>query len=298
MQVDNQKITQTANQYCNCQAQVQPESVINQPQTQPAQQYDYQYYQYPQNNIYPQAQPQSYTTQPAGGSAVNIQIFNPAVTTPGAQAPTYNVNAPNNYPNGAGVQNTHAQGCQCPQCQGGNNGTGTTTSTSTAGTNQTSGTSQSSSTTTTTNTDKKTEKKKVVQLTDEYIRNLENYLNSQDKEVRLNGAKEVFARLEEDTSRKDDKALTALINKMLQDPSEEIKLLALTALDTRIVTGDDYTKNVLEKMQATDGGFGQDAIDASKILLQMSGKQIEKEVPVTETKKTETKTEKTESRKE
>ncbi len=62
---------------------------------------------------------------------------------------------------------------------------------------------------------KKTEKRKVVELSDDYIKNLENYLNSQDKEVRMMGAKEVVARLQEDDSRKDDPALTALINKML-----------------------------------------------------------------------------------
>ena len=107
-------------------------------------------------------------------------------------------------------------------------------------------------------------------LTDEYIRNLENYLNSQDKAVRLSAAKEVFARLDEDTSRKDDKALTALVNKMLQDPSEEVKLHALAALEGRICNGE----------------YGQDAIDASRILLQMSGPTIEKEVPVDDLKRT------------
>ena len=56
----------------------------------------------------------------------------------------------------------------------------------------------------------KQEKRKIVQLTDDYIKTLENYLNSQDKEVRLMGAKEVVARLMEDESRKDDKALNAL----------------------------------------------------------------------------------------
>ena len=259
MQVDNQKIAQTANQYCNSCCSTQPQSVISQPQPNSgnAQKYDYQYYQYPQGNIYPQAQvSQSYTTQPSGASAVNIQIYNPAVTAAGAQGPTCNVNAPNYYP--------HGSGCCCEKCQGTNNEAAATDS----NTKTTEEKESSASSTTTTNTDKKTKKKTVVQLTDEYIKNLENYLNSQDKDVRLN--------------------------------AEQIKLIALTALESRIVTGDDYTKNVLEKMQTTDGAFGQDAIDASKILLQMSGKQIEKEVPVTQTTKTETKTEtqKTESRKE
>ncbi len=146
-------------------------------------------------------------------------------------------------------------------------------------------TSETKTTTTETSDDKKkTEKKKVVELTDTYIKNLENYLDSQEKDIRLNAAKEVYARLEEDESRKDDKALTALVNKMLQDPAEEIRLLALSALESRIVTGDDYTAGVLKQMQQSKDGYGQDAIDASKILLQMSGKQVEKEVPVKEKK--------------
>ena len=133
---------------------------------------------------------------------------------------------------------------------------------------------------------KKTEKKHVVMLTDEYIRNLENYLNSQDKAVRLSAAKEVFARLDEDPSRKDDRALTALVNKMLQDPSEEIKLHALTALEGRICNGDALTVELLKQMQQSNGGYGQDAVDASRILLQMSGQTTEKEVPIDDLKRT------------
>ena len=65
----------------------------------------------------------------------------------------------------------------------------------------------------------KTEKKKVVALTNDYIKTIENYLNSQDLEVRKMGAHEVVDRILEDSSRADDPALTALVNKMLQDPS-------------------------------------------------------------------------------
>ena len=132
---------------------------------------------------------------------------------------------------------------------------------------------------------KKTEKRKIVELTDNYIRNLENYLDSQDKQVRLNAAKEVYARLEEDESRFDDKALNALINKMLQDPSREIRFLALTALDGRLCKGDDYTIGVLQKMQSVnDDPLNQEAADASSILLKMSGRQVEKEFEAKEKK--------------
>lgn len=129
---------------------------------------------------------------------------------------------------------------------------------------------------------KKTEKRKVVELSDEYIKNLENYLNSQDKEVRMMGAKEVIARLQEDDSRKDDPALTALINKMLQDPDQKIRLLALSMVESRTCTGDDYTIGVLKKMQGGTSGYGQDAAQATSALLKMSGNIVEKEFEVKE----------------
>lgn len=225
----------------------------------------------------PATQPQAQNVQvPASMAGVNIQIFNPSVTPPGALPPTYNVNAPcypSNYYTG----------------QIGGQTTGTAQTTQTTSTTQTSND----------NDKKKTEKRKIVQLTDDYIRNLENYLNSQDKNVRLSAAKEVYARLEEDDSRCDDKALNALVNKMLQDPSAEVRVLALSALDSRIATGDDFTVKVLTNMQASKEAYGMDAEDASKILLKMSGKQVEKEFPVkndNKSGKTETKTEtKTES---
>ena len=69
---------------------------------------------------------------------------------------------------------------------------------------------------------------------------------------------------------------------MLQDPSEEIRVLAMAALQGRIVTGDDFTVNVLTRMQNDKAHYGMDAVDASNILLKMSGQQVEKEVPITE----------------
>lgn len=132
---------------------------------------------------------------------------------------------------------------------------------------------------------KKTEKKQIVELTDDYIKTLENYLNSQDTEVRLMGAKEVVNRLSEDSSRKDDPALTALVNKMLQDPSTSIRAIALSLVDSRTVLGDDYTVKVLQKMQNSKDGYGQDATQATSALLKMAGKTVEKEVEVPETPK-------------
>ena len=255
--VQQQNIPQQVKYNCNYNNSAAPtaqEQQIQQPAQAPVQ------YSYPQNYYVPQtqsqiqqaqtvqnqcvAQPQAQQPQnvqvPASMSGVNIQIFNPSVTPPGATPPTYNVNAPcypSNYytnPMGAGAMNGAGQT--------GNGGNGSAIGANT-GSEKNSETNKTSETET--KDGKKTEKKKVVQLTDDYIRNLENYLNSQEKDIRLSAAKEVYSRLEEDTSRKDDKALTALINKMLQDPSEEIRVLAMAALQGRIVTGDDFTVGVL-----------------------------------------------------
>ena len=250
-----------------------------------------------QNTVVQQAPPvqqptqvynQSGAQQPAPNYAgVNIQIFNPSVATPGG-SPVYNVNAPsyqtqpqNNTPQ-CYPSNYYTQQFINPNGQPG----------TPQGNNNVNENNSTNSNTTTTNTnEKKTEKRQIVQLTDEYIKNLENYLNSQDKEVRMMGAKEVIARLQEDDTRKDDLALNALVNKMLQDPYTPVKVLALGALDSRIVTGDDYTVGLLKNMQNTSSGYGQDALQASNILLKMSGQTVEKEFEVKDTKKTENKTE-------
>jgi hypothetical protein len=254
-------------QQCNCQQQgIQQNCNVPQYQTAPAQQ--------PQQVQYPQTQSQN--VQVPNYSGVNIQIFNPSVTPAGATAPVYNVNAPNYSSNP--VAGCYPSGYYTNQYgNAGQNSANTDTNSTTTKTENTT-------------TDKKTEKREIVQLTDDYIRNLENYLNSQDKEVRLMGAKEVVARLEEDHSRKDDKALNALINKMLQDPSTAVRILALSALDSRIVTGDDFTVGVLKQMQNSQSGYGQDALQASNVLLKMSGQTVEKEFEVkNKSQKTETK---------
>ena len=205
--------------------------------------------QYQTQPVQPQAQayaPQPAPIIPGSQSGVHIQIFNPSVGMPGG-APVYNVNAPSygtnpnqtpSYPSNY-YTNNWGQGCCVPQYPCSNvpgqsiNGGVTQTQNVTVnpipeynasnmpaqnGINtqqsqipqngQASATAAAS-----TDAGKKTEKRTIVMLTDDYIKNVENYLNSQDKEVRLMGAKEVVARALEDPSRKDDKALTALVNK-------------------------------------------------------------------------------------
>ena len=246
-QADQQGVNPQNNQPYGAQQQVmvQPNGMNNQ--------YPYQNGQQPINNVQP--------------VAANPYMANP-----------YN----NGFAEGYNAGYTNAINSQkiCPCC----NGTGHVNGMNANGVNSngmanTSATSSVNSTTTTTES-KKTEKRNIVELTDTYIRNLENYLNSQDKEVRLMGAKEVVARLQEDDSRRDDRALTALVNKMLQDPYQPVRFLALTMLDTRACTGDDYTVAVLQNIQQGKSGYGQDALQASQILLKMSGQTVQKEFEV------------------
>lgn len=282
-----QPIAQTQQVYAQPQQQVQSQAQQCPVQCQQAQVPQASQYQ---TSPIGQAQ-QGQNVQVPNYSGVNIQIFNPSVTPPGATAPVYNVNAPNYsqnpgcYPPNYYTNNYNANGA---------NGSNGADANGVNGANSQNNANSTINTTENKTTDKKTEKREIVQLTDDYIKNLENYLNSQDKEVRMMGAKEVLARLEEDHSRKDDKALNALINKMLQDPSTPIRVMALSALDSRVVTGDNFTINILKQLQNSKDGYGQDALQATDVLLKMSGQKVEKEFEVKDSDKKKTESKKSE----
>lgn len=207
----------------------------------------------------PQAQtvatsPQAQNVQVPNYSGVNIQIFNPSVVTPGANAPASTVNAPSysTAPGQAYPANYYTQNL-----------------------------AQTTPTPAPVVEEKpKTEKREIVQLTDEYVKNLEGYLNNQNKDVRLMGAKEVLARLQEDETRKDDPALNALINKMLQDPYSAVKFIAMAALESRVATGNDTTVKLLQTEQSKKAAYGEDSLKASNILLKMSATPTQKEFEV------------------
>lgn len=130
--------------------------------------------------------------------------------------------------------------------------------------------------TTKTETNNKKEKT-VIPLTDEYVKNLENYLNSDNSKIRLIGAKELMQRFKEDESRKDNRSLVPLLNKSLKDKSPSVRFLALTALQLGYSVGDDETVSILNKIaNENQDKFGQDAILASEILLKLSAPQAVK----------------------
>lgn len=117
-----------------------------------------------------------------------------------------------------------------------------------------------------------TKKKRIQVLTDQYIKNLEAYLNSPSEDLRKTAAQEVIKRLDEDRTRYNDAALNALINKMLLDPAcHKVKATALTALDTQLAQGNDNTVKILTDMAQNDKSRnGADAATAASILVKMS----------------------------
>ena len=113
-------------------------------------------------------------------------------------------------------------------------------------------------------------KKRIVALTNDYIKSLENYLNNNNDEIRVMAAKEVLTRLDEDKNRFDDPALTALLNKMLQDPNDTVRWAALSAFSANLAKGDDFTIELIQKMQNNPNSSKEDVVEAANILLKLS----------------------------
>lgn len=134
---------------------------------------------------------------------------------------------------------------------------------------------------------KNTKEKKIVALTDEYIKSLENYLNNPNTEIRTMASKEILKRLDEDKDRYDDAALNALLNKMLQDPSKLVRIAALSAFASQLASGNDYTVTLLQNIQSNPSADKEDVLQAADILLKMSAGVEVKNVPIPETNNTE-----------
>lgn len=126
---------------------------------------------------------------------------------------------------------------------------------------------------------KNSKQKRIVALTDEYIKSLENYLNNPNDEIRLMASKEILTRLDEDKDRYNDAALNALLNKMLQDPSKLIRVAALSAFASQLASGNDYTITLLHNIQQNPSADKEDVLQAADILLKMSAGTEVKNIP-------------------
>ena len=263
----------------------------------------YQQYQQPQQ---PAAQPQAAQYQPVAAvqqpamqaplqyrpqtipvgpnaSAVNIQIYGPTAYGTGASASTAAQPYPpqpypyyphpsqyQGYPYGIHSGNINGNG----NVNGSGNIVGDGSGNASANVNTNTNTNI---TTNTSDTDGTKKNEKIVALTDEYIKSLENYLNNQDPKIRMQAINEILKRFKEDKSRMNDVALTALLNKALQDPSASVRFMALTILDVGYASGNEETLNILKQVEHQSGSTiqAEDARLASQILLKSSGNTVE-----------------------
>ena len=125
----------------------------------------------------------------------------------------------------------------------------------------------------------KTKKKDVVPLTDERIQSLERYMENPNEQVRIMGAKELMLRFKEDESRKNDAALTALLNMSLQDKSNNVRVIGMTSIAAGYAAGDKNTAILLDKLQQKRSNYNEDALLAANALIKMSSQTQKVEVP-------------------
>ncbi len=118
-------------------------------------------------------------------------------------------------------------------------------------------------------------KKKIVELTDEYIKSLENYLRNNDPSVRRTGIIDLIKRYEEDSSRYDDPALTALLNIALQDPKTDNRVLAMSVIAAEQAHGDQNTISLLQNMQSSDKLYNQERKMALEAALKSAQNKME-----------------------
>lgn len=207
-----------------------------------------QVYNYPTSSIYGTGQPQA-------ASGVNIHIYNPSAI--GGPSSNSVANATYGMPN---------------------NGTGQVVNQQYPTQLQPSASSAIANTSLNTEkTEDSQKKKQVVELTDDYIKTLESYLKSADADVRKSGIIDLVHRYEEDSSRYDDPALTALLNIALQDPNANNRLLAMSPIAGEQAHGDENTINLLKSLQTSDKLYGQEAKMANEALLKSA--QTKKEIP-------------------
>lgn len=167
---------------------------------------------------------------PPGSSGLNIIINNPTVATPGSN-PMINTNT---------------------NCLGGSGAIG--------------GNGEA-----TYKTERKPKKtKNIVALTDDYIKNLENYLRSPNKDLKTFAIKEISSRFQEDEKRKTNPSLNGLLNLALQAKEPNVRFVALWLLKKGFAGGNDVTVQILNNMQQSKVYKGTEANDAKAALLKMS----------------------------
>ena len=88
------------------------------------------------------------------------------------------------------------------------------------------------------------------------------------------GAKELMKRFREDESRKNDPALTSLLNLTLQSKYSPVKMVGMGILQNGWAQGDALTQQLLSQIQQSESGYGLDALDAANAALKTAGKTV------------------------
>lgn len=116
-------------------------------------------------------------------------------------------------------------------------------------------------------------------LTPEYLQTLKNYLMNDNLSVKINAMQEILNRFKEDRTRADHEGLTELLNLGLKDKNQTIRATALQILGAGYANGNSDTINILKEMQNSKEAWGQDALEASTILLNKSNKNNTNNTP-------------------
>lgn len=220
----------------------------------------------------------------ASGATFNIAAGTPAVAqngagaTGGASGVTINILGAGVYPNGANINNTYNTQAAPGQAYDKNyyitNMGGQPTQQAHASQPQTPTVPVAATKINEQKDEKNLPKKDIVLLTDDYIRTLENYIRNDNPDIKLMGAKELMKRFREDDSRKNDPALTSLLNLTLQSKYSPVKMVGLGIIQGGWAQGDELTQHLLAQVQQSNSGYGLDALDAANAALKTAGKTV------------------------
>lgn len=223
-----------------------------------------------QTVVPPQSQPVNVQAAGATGATFNIGTNTPGSIPVGASGVTINIMGATVTPNGANINNTYNT-AQPGQSYGKDYYTMNSPQT----VPQTPSVPVAATQISQQQNDKNTPKKDIVLLTDEYIKTLENYLRNDNPDIKLMGAKELMNRFKEDSSRKNDPALTALLNLTLQSKYSNVKMIGMAILQNGWAQGDSMTQQLLAQVQQSNTGYGLDALDAAKAALKSAGQTVQ-----------------------
>ena len=233
-------------------------------------------YNYPQSNTVTTSQGQTVSVVPQGDPAAQIyQYPTTSLYEPAKQASGVNIiiNNPSGYSAGGVSSVPYPYPYPVNVQQPAANNPGQTTIANTPISDDNSSTQKYNGKT-----------KRITEITDDYIKNLESYLRSDSKEARRMGITQIIKLCEESTDRYDNPAIIALINIALQDPDRSNRIYAMTPLTVGTLNGDDNTIKLLESLAtlnkddpeaSTNFKRQQEAEMANEALLAISRKTME-----------------------